>query len=211
MCVCVCGCVCEIVAWSRWRVHSRYTFTSENECGSIAEKITQTIALFSYFLAILPTNGGASKYRTILTTVSRGSGAANKESRFVNALSRWETMILYELEGTPRRAARKEDKAERGEQSFAIKIARRLVSANRQTFGIEGRQCSSGVVRRCLVVNWNCANKRGRVQAEAALEINIESSFVEIAGDADSINRDAKIQTRPATIGSQIIEVPTVI
>lgn len=48
--------------------------------------------------------------------------------------------------------------------------------------------------------------------AEAALEINIESSFVEIAEDVDSINRDAKIQTRaPATIGSQIIEVPTVI
>lgn len=52
------------------------------------------------------------------------------------------------------------------------------MSANRETFGIEGRQCSSGVVRRCLVVNWNCANKHN---AEAALEINIESSFVEIA------------------------------
>lgn len=52
------------------------------------------------------------------------------------------------------------------------------MSANRETFGIEGRQCSSGVVRRCLVVNWNCVNKHN---AEAALEINIESSFVEIA------------------------------
>lgn len=62
-----------------------------------------------------------------------------------------ETMTLRELEGLPARArSRKEDKAERGKQSFAIKIARLRLRAGELS---ASRGDNVLPVQRCLAVN----------------------------------------------------------
>jgi len=156
---------------------------------SITEEIIKT-AIFSYFLATFFrfSNDKALKHRTITLIINRGR--ANNKSTLI-----WETMILCELEDFPSRREERRQSWKR-RTKFCDKDRTATHVCEPANFRHRGAtmffRCRAALSGRKLKLR----EQTRAHTAEAALEINIESSFVEIAEDADSINRNAKIQTR---------------